>query len=39
MWRATNTQFIPAQAGTQSEKFVSFSFNSWVSAFAGTNGD
>jgi hypothetical protein len=39
MWRAQQTPFIPAQAGIQSDNLCAGNFDSWVPAFAGTNGD
>ena len=37
--RLQHTPFVPAQAGTQSEKRKRIVFGPWVPAFAGTNGE
>ena len=38
MWRTLHIPFIPAQAGIQSDKLCASIRDSWVPAFAGTNG-
>ncbi len=38
MWRTNLNPLIPAQAGIQSDNAFARYFDSWVAAFAGTNG-